>query len=331
MARTSLRPFNTLGLDVWSNDFWSVSAVGDLDRWRSGESGKPFFVLGGGSNVVMTQDPLQSVLHMRDTGFSVRTQGDSVLVTAGAGHDWHRFVERCLGVGAYGLENLALIPGTVGASPIQNIGAYGVEMRDRFHSLTVWNADSGECSRMTAEECSFAYRDSVFKRDEGRRLIVLDVTFRLSSRPSVQVEYGELRSTLALMGVVDPTPLDVFSAVCRIRREKLPDPAVLPNVGSFFKNPILDARDAERFSRQCSSAPIYPLEDERIKVAAGWLIDQCGWKGRRIGNVAVHDRQALVIVNVGGDGAEVLAFAELIRADVQRQFSIFLEIEPTVV
>lgn len=330
-SAVSLRALNTLAIDAKAPDFKAVKTVDDLATWRAGEAGKTFLVLGGGSNVVFTRDPACSVLHMCNKMFFVEERADDCLVTAGAGHDWHSFVDRCIEAGFYGLENLALIPGTVGASPIQNIGAYGVEMRDHFHSLSAWDADRGQCIIMTAEDCAFAYRDSVFKTDAGRRLVVLDVTFRLSRQPKVNTSYGEIMSTLDVMGVSNPSPRDVFSAVCKIRREKLPDPILLPNVGSFFKNPILDAKVSSMFLERFPFAPCYPLADGRLKVAAGWLIDQCGWKGRRIGHVSVHDRQALVLINHNGPGQEVLAFADMIRSDVLERYGIPLEIEPTVV
>lgn len=330
LSPVSLKDLNTLAIDVKAHDFRAIETVEDLSNWRAGDAGKSFLVLGCGSNLVFTRDPECPVLHMRSKMFSVREEGGGVLVTAGAGHEWHPFVDRCIEAGFYGLENLALIPGTVGASPIQNIGAYGVEMRDRFHSLSAWDADRGQCVTMTAEDCAFGYRDSVFKSDAGRRLVVLDVTFRLSMQPKVNTEYGEIVTTLNGMGIGNPSPLDVYRAVCHIRREKLPDPVSLPNVGSFFKNPVLDRKASTTFLQHYPSAPCYPMADGCHKVAAGWLIDRCGWKGRRIGNVSVHDRQALVLVNHGGSGQEILALAGRIRSDVLNRFGIALDIEPMV-
>lgn len=326
----NLRGFNTLSIDVAADSYHVIDSVNELNQWRAGESGKEFFVLGGGSNVVFSRNPSVPVLHMRGSRVDIESRDGAVLVTASAGHPWHHFVEVCLAAGAFGLENLALIPGTVGASPIQNIGAYGVEMRDFFHSLTAWDADSGRLLTLSSDDCCFGYRNSVFKTSSGRRLVITSVTFRLSATPKIMIDYGDVRTILQDMLIEKPTPRDVFDAVCRIRRSKLPDPDVLPNVGSFFKNPILEADALARLRRGCPDVPQYAQNDGRAKVAAGWLIDQCGWKGRRVGNAVVHERQALVLINLGTTADDVLRLAELIRADVFDRFLIELEVEPIV-
>src|SRR5690606_1554115 len=286
----------------------------------------------------------------------VADDGDAAIVEAAAGENWHDFVCWTLDQGLGGLENLSLIPGTVGASPIQNVGAYGVEMRERFDSLEAADRRSGERRRLFAEDCRFGYRDSIFKHPEGAHWLVLSVRFRLSRRFEPRLDYGELRAELAAAAAAggapraapgddanSPAKLDaraVAAAVVAIRRRKLPDPAVLGNAGSFFRNPVVEAARADALARSHPDMPRYPADDPdpqaghapRVKLSAGWLIDRCGWKGFREGDAGVHDRHALVLVNHGAaSGAQLLALAERIRESVRERFGVELEPEPTIV
>lgn len=290
----------------------------------------PVLVLGGGSNMLFTRDFPGLVLRMGQRGIRYQTQGERVLVTAAAGEPWHGLVLDTLQHGAYGLENLSLIPGTVGAAPMQNIGAYGVEIKDVFHSLQAWDREHHCRVTLTLESCDFAYRDSLFKRNPGRYLI-LEVTFDLSTLARPRLAYGDIARELEAQGVRQPTPQQVSESVIAIRSRKLPDPALLGNAGSFFKNPIVDAAVAARLLTLHAAAPHWALPDGRVKLAAGWLIEQCGWKGRALGRAAVYDKQALVLVNRGGaSGAEVRDLALAVRADVEQRFGVQLEAEPLI-
>ncbi|HEY8385556.1 MAG TPA: UDP-N-acetylmuramate dehydrogenase [Porticoccaceae bacterium] len=292
----------------------------------------PVTMLGGGSNIVLTGDICGLVVRL--VGGTIEQVpaaevGDAVLVRVGAGIDWHTLVTHCLEQGWHGLENLALIPGTVGAAPIQNIGAYGVELADCFHSLEAVDLVTGESLHFTAEDCRFAYRDSIFKRDLKGRVAITSVTLSLSTQPRVCLDYPELRSVLA--GCAEPTPRQVYDAVCALRCAKLPDPAHRPNAGSFFKNPVIGRDRAEALRAEFPDMPGYPQPDGLEKIPAAWLIDRAGWKGRRVGAVGVHDRQALVLVHFGGgSGRELLGLAAAIAGDVRQRFGIDLELEPVV-
>jgi UDP-N-acetylmuramate dehydrogenase len=253
-------------------------------------------------------------------------------VRARAGENWHAFVEWTLAQGLGGLENLALIPGTVGASPIQNIGAYGAEVKDVFHSLTAFDFASGTMRTMTAADCRFAYRDSVFKHPEGASLVVLDVVFALPRAWAPNLRYAELAQALLLPGIAAPTPRQVADAVIAIRRRKLPDPADIGNAGSYFKHPVVPRELCARLLERWPNLVHHAQPDGTDKLAAGWLIDQCGWKGKNLGRAGVYPKQALVLVNNGGaTGAEILALARAIQDDVEARFGVRLEPEPVLV
>lgn len=288
-------------------------------------------LLGGGSNVLIAGDLDAMVLLPQLRGVEwLSEDGQSLPVRAAAGENWHAFVVCTLAHGAFGLENLALIPGNVGAAPIQNIGAYGVELQRFIAAVEAWDRDVRAFVRLDPTECGFSYRDSRFKREPGRFVIVA-VEFALRMAPMLELGYAGIREELASGGVGQPTPHDVFRAVCAIRRRKLPDPAVLGNAGSFFKNPVVPSAQALALKSIWPSMPSYPAASGMTKLAAGWLIEQCGWKGRRIGAAGVHAEHALVLVNHGGaSGAELLALADTIRADVRAQFGVELEMEPRV-
>ncbi len=330
----SLKPYNTFAFEAQARLFAEAHDEVEVREALAlaAERGLPLLVLGGGSNLLLTQDVETLVLRMVSRGMRLLSDdGERVVIEAEAGEPWHPFVLQTLALGLAGLENLSLIPGTVGAAPMQNIGAYGVELRDVLASLIALDRQTGELRELSREECAFGYRDSLFKRQAGRWLI-LRVRFALQRTPRLHLDYGPLRRQLAEQGVVSPTPLDVSRAVCAIRREKLPDPVVLGNAGSFFKNPLVSAGQAERLLAKYPDLVVYPQLDGTVKLAAGWLVEQAGWKGYREGDAGVHCLQALVLVNYGrASGRQLLALAERIRDDVGRRFDVQLEIEPVVI
>ena len=332
-ADVSLQPFNTFGVATRAR--YLAHAHDDAEVGEALQAAKrlqlPLLVIGGGSNLLLTGDVEALVLRMASRGLRiVSSQGDAVLVEAEAGEPWHPFVQWTLEQGLQGLENLSLIPGTVGAAPMQNVGAYGVEIKDVFAGLTALDRHTGELREFTLDECQFAYRDSRFKREAGRWLI-LRVRFALARAGALRLDYGPLRQRLAEQGVSEPTASDVSRAICSIRSEKLPDPAVLGNAGSFFKNPLVSADLAARLRAEHADLVAYPQADGQVKLAAGWLIEKAGWKGFRDGDAGVHRQQALVLVNYGGaTGAQLLALARRIQADIQARFGVSLEIEPNI-
>lgn len=332
----SLQALNTFGVDARAKLLIELDDAADVAAARTllGNA-PPALILGGGSNLLLTRDLTGAVLHLRTRGIAIEAEhDDAVTVRAAAGESWHDLVRWTLAHGCHGLENLSLIPGSVGASPIQNIGAYGVEMRERFERLAAVDLATGERRLFDAAACGFAYRYSVFKRPDHRHWLITDVWFRLHRAPAVTLSYAELRDELAARGITAPTPLQVSAAVCDIRRRKLPDPAILGNAGSFFKNPLVARELAERLRAREPGLPVHPsgnADDLRVKLSAGWLIDRCGWKGYREGDAGVHDRHALVLVNHGcATGAELLALAGRIRQSVHDAFGVDLEPEPVI-
>ncbi|OLL29952.1 UDP-N-acetylenolpyruvoylglucosamine reductase [Burkholderia sp. SRS-W-2-2016] len=345
MAGYPLKAHNTFGFDVRAQfacrierEEQLLAAVRDPRA-----AGLPRLVLGGGSNVVLTGDFAGLVLLVALRGRRVvREDDDAWYVEAAGGEPWHEFVAWTLEQGLPGLENLALIPGTVGAAPIQNIGAYGLEMCERFVSLRAIELATGEAVELDADACRFGYRDSFFKREGRERFVITSVTFRLPKAWQPRAGYADLARELAARGyaasadqaddaaaTATPTAQAIFDAVVAVRRAKLPDPLELGNAGSFFKNPVIDAAQFDALKHREPELVSYPQADGRVKLAAGWLIDRCGWKGRALGAAAVHDRQALVLVNRGGaSGAEVLALARAIQQDVREKFGVELEAEP---
>ncbi|MBH9342676.1 UDP-N-acetylmuramate dehydrogenase [Pseudomonas aeruginosa] len=329
----SLKPYNSFGIDVRARLLAHAHGEADvrealaLARQRS----LPLLVIGGGSNLLLTRDVEALVLRMASQGRRILSEAsDMVLVEAEAGETWDPFVQWSLEQGLAGLENLSLIPGTVGAAPMQNIGAYGVELKDVFDSLTALDRQDGSLREFDREACRFGYRDSLFKQEPDRWLI-LRVRLRLSRRSGLHLDYGPVRQRLQEEGIANPTAQDVSRVICAIRREKLPDPAVLGNAGSFFKNPLVSATQAAMLRRTYPDLVAYPQADGQVKLAAGWLIDKGGWKGFRDGPVGVHAQQALGLVNHGGaSGAQVQALAERIQADVRQRFGVELEREPNL-
>lgn len=332
----SLQQFNTFGIPARARRYLRVDDPAQLQALAADPvlAALPRLVLGGGSNLLITREEVEPlVLHMALMGREIVGEtADAVLVRARAGENWHGFVEFTLAQGLGGLENMALIPGTVGASPIQNIGAYGAEVKDLFHSLTAFDFATGRTRTMAAPECRFAYRDSVFKHEDGRRLAVLDVTFALPKAWTPNLRYAELARELEALGIAAPTPRQVADAVIAIRRRKLPDPREIGNAGSFFKNPVVTNEQCTRLLANWPNLVHHTQPDGSEKLAAGWLIDQCGWKGKSLGRAGVYPKQALVLVNQGGaSGAEVLALARAIQADVRERFGVVLEPEPVMV
>jgi UDP-N-acetylmuramate dehydrogenase len=329
-----LRAHNTFGFDArarWFCRIESPAQIAALAR-DARVAALPRLVLGGGSNVVLTRDFDGVVAHVALAGKRLVREDDAAwYVEAAAGENWHAFVAWTLANGLPGLENLALIPGTVGAAPIQNIGAYGLEMAERFDSLRAIEWATGETVELDAAQCRFGYRDSFFKREGRGRFVITSVTFRLPKAWTARADYADVARALA-SNAANPSPQAIFDAVVAVRRAKLPDPASLGNAGSFFKNPVVDAATFDALRAREPQIVSYAQADGRVKLAAGWLIDRCGWKGRAMGAAAVHERQALVLVNRGGaTGAQVLALAQAISADVRERFGVELEPEPVVV
>lgn len=332
----NLRAHNTFGLPAHARRLVRIHSEADVrrvvDHPELGRSAK--FVLGGGSNVVLTRDLTdQLVLKVEVTGLRVlEERADAVIVEAGAGESWHALVAWTIDQGLPGLENLALIPGTVGASPVQNIGAYGLELQDRFESLDAVDLVTGRTVTLTAAQCAFGYRDSVFKHALAGKSVITRVRFRLPRPWRPVLGYLDLERRMAETGNHAPDARTIFDWVCEIRRAKLPDPATLGNAGSFFKNPIVTEAQCRDIIERDPHLVHYPMADGSFKLAAGWLIDACGWKGKTIGRAGVYDRQALVLVNRGGaTGAEVVTLARAIQESVYGRFGIRLEPEPVVI
>jgi len=331
LAQVSLKPFNSFGIDVRAQLFAEAHSDSDVREALTYATAHkvPLLVIGGGSNLLLTQDVQALVLRMATQGIRVlHDDGLQVVVEAEAGEAWHPFVLWTLEQGFCGLENLSLIPGTVGAAPMQNIGAYGVEIKDVFAGLTALDRHTGELRDFSLEECNFAYRDSLFKHETGRWLI-LRVRFALSRASHLKLDYGPVQQRLAGQGINEATPSDVSRAICAIRREKLPDPAELGNAGSFFKNPLVSHVLAAELQALYPDLVAYPQADGQMKLAAGWLIDKAGWKGFRDGDAGVHKLQALVLVNYGGaSGHDIANLARRIQQDIAERFKVELEMEP---
>ena len=333
--RASLREHNTFGLPAVAATLVRLASEADVrrvvDHPQYGLA--PKFVLGGGSNVVLTRDVQAVVLKVEIMGRRlVREEPGAWIVESGAGENWHTFVDWTLAHGYPGLENLALIPGSVGATPVQNIGAYGVELKDRFDSLDAVDLITGHTFTLDATDCAFGYRDSIFKQELAGKCVIVRVRFRLP-KPWVPVlGYIDLERKIAETGNTAPDARTVFEWVSGIRRAKLPDPARIGNAGSFFKNPVVTEEQCRDIIGRDPEIVHYPLPDGRVKLAAGWLIDACGWKGKTVGRAGVYDKQALVLVNLGGaSGAEVVTLAKAIQESVYGRFGIRLEPEPVIV
>lgn len=338
----SLKNLNTFRVDVVARYFAEVSTVDELVEILSDQKTQspknatmqPLLFLGGGSNVLFTQDYDGWVIKLNLKGISEEIINENeVLVTAKSGENWHEFVQFCLSKNYGGLENLSLIPGNVGTSPMQNIGAYGTEIKDTFVSCKVLNLEALKVEIFDNDQCKFGYRESFFKREGKGKYIILEVTFKLSTTNHIiKTEYGAIATELKNLGIENPTIQDISKAVINIRQSKLPDPKLLGNAGSFFKNPTISLEEFLKVQEKYPEIPNYPNGDF-VKVPAGWLIEQAGWKGKQIGNVASHELQALVIVNKTGNasGKEIFDFSTMIIDSVKEKFGIELEREVNVI
>jgi len=344
---TPLQAYNSFGISAKALQLVRVHSDADVQAVLADVALRdaPKFVLGGGSNIVLTGDVKPLVLKVEMKGMRLVEETDKAwIVEAAAGEKWHDLVAWTLAQGWPGLENMALIPGTVGASPVQNIGAYGVELQDRFHALDAIDLTTGHSFSLDAAQCAFGYRDSVFKHESSGanglglagKALITRVRFLLRKDWKPVLGYLDLERKMAETGISQPTAQQIFEWVCAIRQAKLPDPAVIGNAGSFFKNPTVTQDQCDDIIAREPKVVHYLLDDGRIKLAAGWLIDACGWKGKTVGNAGVYEKQALVLVNVGGSehpctGGEVMTLAKAIQTSVYERFGIRLEPEPVVV
>lgn len=329
----SLKAHNTFGIDVKAKYYSTFSNVEDLDNCIKNKPTNEILVLGGGSNILFTKDIDATVLVNAIKGKKVIHEDDNqVIVSVGAGEIWHEFVLFCIEKNWCGVENLSLIPGSVGASPMQNIGAYGVEIKDVFHELEAYEIKTGKIRTFSHVECQFGYRESVFKKALKGQYIITSVIYKLSKTPNLSTHYGAIQSKLDEMEVKTPSIRDVSNAVIAIRESKLPNPKLIGNAGSFFKNPVIQKEIAETLKLQYPNMPIYEVDSEHSKLAAGWLIEQTGWKGKTFDNYGVHKHQALVLVNYGGaNGHQIELLSEDIMLSVKKQFNIQLEREVNIV
>lgn len=327
----SLLPYNTFGIDVSASRFLEYASVAELKEYiAQGAVTTPFLHIGGGSNLLFTKDYDGLILHSRIGGIEVTAEdSQTVSLRVGAGVVWDDFVACCVEHGWYGAENLSLIPGEVGASAVQNIGAYGAEVKDLITAVETVNVQ-GYGRVYSVEECEYAYRSSIFKRPENKSVFVTYVRFRLSKEERYTLDYGTIRQELARYPA--PTLPIVRKVIIEIRESKLPDPKVMGNAGSFFMNPIVAKEKLEALQRDYPRIPYYELPDGRVKIPAGWMIDQCGWKGKSLGPAAVHDKQALVLVNRGGaKGSDIVALSDAVRASVRDKFGIDIHPEVNVI
>lgn len=331
----SLKNYNTFGIAAYAKHFVSVNSVSQLQNVLLLKEYPEKLILGGGSNMLITKDIDALVIHINLKGKEIISKNDkseTVLVKAWAGENWHEFVSWTLENDFGGLENLSLIPGNVGSAPIQNIGAYGVELKDTFESCEALEIKTGKIKTFLLQDCRFGYRDSVFKGEAKNKFIILNVTFKLTTKNhQIKTSYGTIEETLNERGIANPTIKDVSQAVIAIRRSKLPDPAEIGNSGSFFKNPVLGKKEFENFAEKHPTAPFFKVSEDEIKVPAGWLIEQAGFKGARFGDAGVHTKQALVLVNYGNaTGSEIWDLAVKIQQAVYNKFGILIEPEVNI-
>ncbi|HKK11854.1 MAG TPA: UDP-N-acetylmuramate dehydrogenase [Flavobacteriaceae bacterium] len=329
-----LKPYNTFGIDVTAKYFVSVNSVDDLIEVLKLKDYPNKFILGGGSNMLLTKDVDALVIHINLKGIEIVSKNNrAVIVKANAGENWHEFVLWCLERNFGGVENLSLIPGNVGSAPIQNIGAYGVELKDVFLSCAAIDLKSRTLKTFSKEDCKFGYRESIFKREAKGQYIITSITLQLTSNHhEFHTDYGAISSQLKHMRVVAPTVQDISKAVIAIRQSKLPDPKKIGNSGSFFKNPIIPVQQFNTLRAIFPEIPSYVVSENEIKVPAGWLIEKAGFKGKTFGNYGVHKKQALVLVNYGSaKGTDILKLARLIQKTVNRIFNIEVETEVNII
>lgn len=330
----SLKPYNTFGIDVKAKQFVSVSTVSNLQKVLRTNKDSELFILGGGSNMLLTKDIDAMVVHIDLKGIEVlESSGNNVSVKANAGENWHEFVVFCIKNNLGGLENLSLIPGNVGTAPIQNIGAYGVELKDVFKSCDAVNISTGKIETFKINQCDFDYRHSIFKTKLKGKYIITSVTFNLTTKNhELKTSYGAITDELKSRNITQPTIKNISDAVISIRKSKLPDPNKIGNSGSFFKNPIVSKKQFDKLKKEFPTVPSYPISQDKVKVPAGWLIEKAGLKGKRFGNYGVHKKQALVLVNYGNaSGKDLLQLSRLIQLTVSRLFDINIEAEVNIV
>lgn len=330
----SLKDYNTFGIEAYAKEFVAVQSVEELKQVLHENKGKKLFILGGGSNMLLTKDVDALVLHINIKGISVISEDDRhVNIQAMAGENWHEFVLHCIDNNYGGLENLSLIPGNVGTTPIQNIGAYGTEIKDTFVSCNALNIEKLEVETFTKDDCEFAYRESIFKGKLKGKYIITSVTFKLTKTDhKINTAYGDITDKLIDKGIIVPTIKDVSNAVIAIRQSKLPNPKELGNSGSFFKNPIVPKTTFNKIQSKHPLMPYYVVSETEVKVPAGWLIEQSGFKGKRFGDAGVHSKQALVLVNYGNaTGQEILNLSHKIQETVYNNFGIRIENEVNII
>jgi UDP-N-acetylmuramate dehydrogenase len=330
----SLKNYNTFGIEAKARQFIAVHSVEELKRVLSANKNEKKFILGGGSNMLLTKDIDALVIHIDLKGKEIiKEDNDFVWIESQAGEVWHDFVLYTIDNNFGGLENMSLIPGNVGTTPVQNIGAYGTEIKDTFVSCEAINIESQEMKTFTNAECNFGYRESIFKHEVKDQYIITSVVFRLTKRNhKINTSYGDILAELAKNNISEPTLKDVSNAVITIRQSKLPDPKELGNSGSFFKNPILLKSDFEKIHKKFPEMKFYEVSETEVKVPAGWLIEQAGFKGKRFGDAGVHKNQALVLVNYGNaTGQEILAVSKQVQKTVFETFGIHIEAEVNVI
>lgn len=329
----SLKPFNTFGIDVTAKHFVSVTHIEELKTVLELKNYPNKLILGGGSNMLLTKNQNVLVIHINLKGISIISENDDfVIIKAHAGENWHEFVLWCLKNNYGGLENMSLIPGNVGTAPIQNIGAYGIELKDSFVSCEALSLETLDLQTFNKEACKFGYRNSIFKEEAKGKYIITSVTFKLTKRNhQLYINYGTIASQLEEMGIKNPTIQAVSKAVIYIRKSKLPNPKEIGNSGSFFKNPIISINQFDDLAEKFDDIPSYPISDNEVKVPAGWLIEKAGFKGKRFGNYGVHKKQALVLVNYGNaSGEDILNLSKLIQKTIKRLFDVYIEAEVNI-
>jgi UDP-N-acetylmuramate dehydrogenase len=331
----SLKPFNTFGIEAQSKEFVEVKSLEELQLLVSmfDFTSRNLLVLGGGSNMLITKDFEGMVIKNSIKGIEVINENeDYVWVKAMAGEVWHEFVLFCIENNYAGVENLSLIPGCVGAAPMQNIGAYGVEIKDTFYSLQAIEVSTSDLIEFTNADCKFGYRESIFKQDAKGKYIIVSVTFKLNKHPKLNITYGAIQQTLDKNGITEPSIKSISDAVIEIRTSKLPNPKILGNAGSFFKNPEISNEQFEQLKLQFPGIVGYPASAGHTKLAAGWMIEQCGWKGKRVGNTGSHKDQALVLVNYGdATGNEIWQLAMDIQQSVKEKFGVVINPEVNII
>ncbi len=330
----SLKKYNTFGIDVVAAEFVAITSEAELDTMLLKNNKNPLFILSGGSNMLLTKNLDMLVLHIAIKGITVIEESDKyVSVSVNAGENWHDFVQYCIKNNYGGLENLSLIPGYVGSAPIQNIGAYGVELKNTMTSCEAININTRKKRIFSNKDCKFGYRNSIFKNDVKGEYIITKVTFRLTKKEhTLNTSYGAIENALADKGITHPTIKDISEAVIAIRKSKLPDPSQIGNSGSFFKNPIVNGKHFARLQKIYPNIPFYKIDEEHIKIPAGWLIEQSGFKGKRWGDAGVHKKQALVLVNYdNASGNEILEVSKRILTKIKEKFDILLETEVNII